>query len=333
MLLRNSRILFSKIFVLVGIWFFTASQTALTAQRVVLQLKNGDRLTGAVVSENTNHIVFKTTWSGGIIVPLTEVLARELSPLIGLTNTSVVATNSVTNVLAKAKPEPTDITPLKARHWHGEAQVGTDLGFSEKDRQLYYGRFKVTYAREIAPQRFFKNTFDFSSTYGKTDGITSANQANGSSKTDFDTTKRVFVYNLVGAGYDEIRKIDFQYEVGPGVGYHVIMQTNFALNAEAGMNFQSQQFAAHESLERYFFRFAQDFRWVITHKLNFDEKFEFFPRDDIEQYRFRFESNLRYTFFESFIFTFTLLDIFDTQPAKGVSPNDLQIRSSLGVKF
>ncbi|MDB6025790.1 MAG: hypothetical protein JWM68_2013 [Verrucomicrobiales bacterium] len=311
---------------------------------MVLQLRNGDRLTGKLISETTNQVVIATTWAPSLTVPLVEIAKREVIPLgqIVVTNaltnvtitTSATATNITTNVVVNGLvAKPPEVKPKGPQHWHGDVQIGTDLGFSEKERQLYYGRFKFTYGREIVPHRFFKNTFDLNGTYGRTDGITSANQVTGSSKTDFDLTKRVFVYNLVGAGYDEIRKIDFQYEFGPGFGYHVLMLTNFVMNTEIGMNYQAQYFKGQKTLERYFYRLAEDSKWFINKKLSFDEKFEFFPQADLEQYRLRFESNLRYTFMENFIFTLTLLDTFDTQPANGVSPNDLQIRSSLGLKF
>jgi hypothetical protein len=99
------------------------------------------------------------------------------------------------------------------------------------------------------------------------------------------------------------------------------------------MNYQAQYFNRQKTLERYFYRLAEDSKWVITSKLSFDQKFEFFPVDDLAQFRLRFESNLRYAFLEKFLFTLTLLERYDTQPARTVSPNDLQIRSSLGLKF
>ena len=50
-------------------------------------------------------------------------------------------------------------------------------------------------------------------------------------------------------------------------------------------------------------------------------------------YRFRFESNLRYALMNYLFFTLTVLDQYDTEPPAGVGPNDLQVRSTLGVKF
>jgi len=65
-----------------------------------------------------------------------------------------------------------------------------------------------------------------------------------------------------------------------------------------------------------------------------DEKFEFFPRvDEWEKYRLRFESNLRYALLANLSFVVTVLDQYDTQPALTVTKNDLQLRSSISLKF
>ena len=73
---------------------------------------------------------------------------------------------------------------------------------------------------------------------------------------------------------------------------------------------------------------------IITPRLGFDEKLEYFPRiDDPGEYRFRFEANLRYAMLQNIFFNLSVIDIYDSLPANGVMKNDLQIRSSVGVKF
>lgn len=329
-------------FFLTGL-FFTP---ALHAQSVVLQLRNGDRLSGKIISETTNRVVLTTPWATEIAVPLAEIKSREIipAPLAQTTNPPVPAKTNAAPEKVAALPSPkAPEKPKPPQSWHGDAQIGTDVSLSATKRELYYGRFKIIYAPmtdPLSPGGFrridrFRNTFDFNAAYGKTDGLLSANHMEGSSKTDFDLgqSRRFFAYNLVGAGYDEIRKIDLRYEVGPGVGYHVITQSNFVFNTEVGMNYQVQHLRDSDDTERFFYRFAEDFTWKISKKLTFDEKLEFFPQVNLQDYRFRFETNLRYWFLESFSFALTLVDIYDTQPASGIGRNDLQIRSTLGVKF
>ena len=208
-------------------------------------------------------------------------------------------------------------------------QINADLGFSEKNRQLYTGRAKVTLTYDG-----LRNLVDYSFSYGRNDGIVSANRMDGSLKSDYDLTRRLYVYNLAGAGYDEIRRIDLRYETGPGLGYHLVRRTNLVFKIETGVNYQAQYFDDQTETEKFFFRFAEEASWKITPKLTFDEKFEFFPQvEDFSTYRFRFESNVRYALLNNLFFTVTVIDQYDSDPAEGIGPNDLQVRSTIGVKF
>ena len=47
----------------------------------------------------------------------------------------------------------------------------------------------------------------------------------------------------------------------------------------------------------------------------------------------RFESNLRYLLSNHLNLNFSVIDQYDTQPAAGVTRNDLLLRATLGVKF
>ena len=312
------------------------AQTA-TCETLSLKLRNGDRVTGIVLSENSLRLVLSNAWTTNLTIPIAQIEAREkivVSPAIAKP-AQTVSTNNPGKPVVVSGPV---VAPKKVSPWHGEAQVGTDLTFSAKDRQLYYARMKLIYAHDLklgsGVLHQFKNVLDYNAAYGFTEGIVSDNRMEGSSKTDFDLSKKVFVYNLGGAGYDEIRKTDLKYEIGPGFGYHWLKTSNLVLNAETGFNYQARFFSDHRKDERFFLRLAQDLTWKISHRLSFDEKFEFFPRvEDIGEYRFRFESNLRYLLRENLSLNFTVVDVFDTQPARDVSRNDLQIRSSVGLKF
>jgi hypothetical protein len=336
---------------LVGL-LFACSALTVYSQTVTLQLNNGDRISGSVISEDLNRVILSNAWAKEIVIPLVEIKSRE----------KIAATPTETNaVVAKVVPAPKPVVPVPppappvkpkaANDWHGDIQVGADLALSERDRELYYAKFKITYApveegTPVGASKIigrFRNIFDYNAAYGTTEvekngskqNVLSANRMDGSSKTDFDlgAERKTFVYNLMGAGYDEIRKIEYRYEFGPGIGYHLFNRTNLVLNSEVGMNYQVQHFTNGFTTDRFYYRFAEDFTWKISKKLTFDEKFELFPQVDFSEYRFRFECNLRYWLWENLSFNLNILDTYDTQTAKDVGRNDLQIRSSIGVKF
>jgi putative salt-induced outer membrane protein len=218
---------------------------------------------------------------------------------------------------------------VKSHKWIGEIQAGVDLLFSERNRELYSGRAKIThtYGR-------LRNLFDYQFTYGETEEELTDNRMFASVKTDYDLNRRLYVYNLGGAAYDEIRKIDFQWETGPGLGYHWLKRTNIVFNTETGFNYQAQYLEDNLRNERFYLRLAEDGLWKITPKLSVDQKFEYFPStENFANYRMRFESNLRYAIVNNLSFIVTVMDAYETQTARGVPQNDLQIRSSIGVKF
>ena len=308
------------------------------AQPVMLHLRGGDRLTGVIISENTNRVVLSTKWAKEVIVPAGEILKREPLPIAPESKTGEAKMPPPTATLTNSAPRPgtaviagplAPIKPKPPHHWSGEAQVGVDLVFSERQRQLYSGRLKVGYVYER-----FRNLFDYNFAYGKTDGLLSDDRMFGSAKTDFDLGRRFYVYNLGGAGFDKVRKIDLRYELGPGLGYHLVKRTNFVLNTEVGINYQAQYQSDNTKTELFYYRLAEYSTWTINGRFSVDEKFEMFPRvDNWEKYRFRFESNLRYTLLSNLAFLITIVDQYDTQPAAGVAKNDLQLRSSISVKF
>ena len=301
------------------------------AQSVVLFLKSGDRLTGTVTAQDTNRLVLSNAWAAALAIPLAEISRRETNAPAAVL-TSALATNrlAATNTAA-AKPKP-------AKHWTGEIQAGTDLALSRVNRQLYTGRAKAVYSD--GP---FRSAFDALFSYGRTEtktpaggteSVLSANRLDGSNKTDYELTRQFYLYNLAGAGYDQVRKIEARYEVGPGVGYRWLKSPTLSLKTEYGLNYQAQYFTDTEAVESVYHRLAEDAAWKINSKFSLDEKLEYFPKvPEFNQFRLRLEANLRYWLYTNLSFNVTVLNLYDTHPASNVSPNDLQVRSSIGWKF
>lgn len=232
-------------------------------------------------------------------------------------------------------PAPKPAKP-KVKHWKANAQVGFDLAYGARDRQNYFGLVKLTYERpyESNPKKFFRNIFETRMDYGKTEDVLSANKLDTSNKTDADIGNKLFVYNLVRIGYDEIRKIDLYYEAGPGIGYHLVTATNFVMNTELGLTYQAQEREApSDDTENVYFRLAEDFTWKINKTVTLIEKLEVFPQVDFSDFRVRFESTLSFPLWKTLSFNITVLDLYDSDPAQNVDNNELQIRSSVGITF
>jgi putative salt-induced outer membrane protein YdiY len=288
------------------------------AETVVLHLRNGDRISGEVISEDSRQTVLATAWSGSLSVPAAQIVSRSQpsSPIV-----------------AELTGAATNPPPAAPRRWKAEAQVGLNFAYGIQRRQIYYGKFKFDYKRpyEGDPQQSFRTTVDESVEYGKTDDVRSDNRMDGGVNMEFDFSPRLFVYNIARSGYDQIRKIDLQYEVGPGLGWHLIQRSGLACNLGVGADYQERHLADGTDSQVVFVRAGEDLHWQINHRFALEQKLEYFTSP--AQSRARFEASLKYFLLQNLALNFTVQDLYDTRPAANVDQNELRFRSSLGVTF
>lgn len=309
------------------IWFCLAIGS-LAAADLQIQLKNDDRFSGVFLGESEGRLRLQHPLLGVLNIPTNEIAARVAPVAAAATNSATTSGVVATKPPSPPPPAKPPVTPAP-RHWTFDLQAGMDLGFGATDRQLYNTRARALYSKNR-----LRNTADYMFTFGEVDRKASANRMDALMKTDYEIGSQMFLYDLGGAGYDAIRKLDLRYEVGPGLGYHAVRLEKFKLNVEAGANYQVQQFSDGKESDSFFYRIAEDAAWKITTKLSVDQKLEFFPGiTDMEKFRVRFEGNLHYTLRGNLYLNLTALNTYDNQPASTVSKNDLQLRSSVGLKF
>jgi putative salt-induced outer membrane protein YdiY len=322
---RSNRVCWAALAVFVFTVF--ASQAA----DVIIHLKNGDRVTGSITAETATEVTVQSGVLGKVTIPVGQILRRE----------EVVAKTAApaTNIVAKPTPPPGTNAPAPAaaaltkpkepKRWNTELQLGLNLRYSAKDQQEALVIAKSTYGKDR-----FREILDYSFTYGQTEGVQSANRMNGSSKTEYDLNPKVYMFGLAGASYDEIRQIDRQFELNPGVGYHWLKKPDFIFKTEVGFGYQDQFFRSGREVETYSARLAGIVTWRIWNKLMEDAKVEYFPNiKSGEDYRLRLESTLRYPLLKNLSLNLIVIDLYDTQTPPNVQNNDLQVRSALGIKF
>ena len=345
-----------------------------SAERVILHLNTGDRVSGVVMSEGGGSVVLSNKWASALTIPTSAITNRETIAVPLVVPPPVVPppkpkpeaapapkpappTQAAAEpkkkaepapapkpapkpaVVAKAKPKkpakPKRPPKPKIKHWSGNVNVGLNFLYGARDQQIYSADVRLNYKRLYTsdPKKHFNNAASYSVAYGRADGTKSTDRMQGSDKMDFDVARNWYAYNLAGVGFDRIRQIELQYEVGPGSGYHLFTKPKFQMNLEAGMDYQVQNRINTTDVEDLYYRLAQDLTWKITDATVLREKIEFFPRFDRGQYRNRFETTLTRELWKNLALNITIVDLYDTDPAPRVNKNELQIRSSIGFSF
>ena len=317
---------------------------------VTLRLQNGDQLTGQVISQNEEQITFKTTWNFTVTIPRNEITSglpespAQPKGIASSTNSPTppaqvtIATNRPLSTPTKLEPDPTPSAAAKVpKHWKWNLKLGTDFIQGAKNREIYFGQTSLIYTRNYKsnPKKFLRNRLEYSVDYGETDGDVSANRMIGANKLDFDVFDRFYGYGALGAGYDTVRKIAYQMELGPGIGYHLVARKGVALDTEMGINYQYRE-GLDNAPDREVFqgRLGQELTWEVVPKITLTEMVAFLPfLDEFGEYQVRFEGNLGFGIVRHLSLNLTVLNFYDTQPAPGVPNNEFQFRSSLGVNF
>lgn len=345
MLLRKHHKRFPKAVALALVAICFATAMAVAADDIILRLKNGDRIAGRLISQDANALVIATNATQSVTVPISAISGFET----GGSERKFYPEPQIVPV-AKSAPEPkpkpappAPVVKVKAapavkppRRIHGNIQLGSNLQFGARDQRAIFARAGTTYARPYTsdPKNFFRATTSYSYDYGETENVKSANRMAASLKTDFDLNPSTYCYNLIGVGYDEIRKIDSHYEIGPGFGWHALKKPTFTLDMELGADYQAQKRSAGGDIDSLFLRLSESVTWAIAPRVSLSEKFSAFANGEkIGQIRSRFESTLIYKLLENLSLNITVTDIYDSNPAPNVDKNEFQIISSIGITF
>ncbi|MBG88120.1 MAG: hypothetical protein CMO80_14625 [Verrucomicrobiales bacterium] len=343
----------------------------------VLHLVNGDRVTGLILSQDSSQVVLKTDWNPQLTIPSSLISRKEIlqapikvtppspaPPAIGqmrlkdpapaITNAPPVAIQPAPPLPVEAKPAPelpvpkptptpapviVETKPKKKKLkgvWSNDLRLGIDLQYSAIKRAIAHSRLRSSYTLGN-----IRNLVDLSYSYGKSQGIISADRFTGTIKTDYTPRERWYAYHLGSTGFDLVRRIEYRYQIGPGAGYHLIKgkpllfeDSKFTLNFESGGEFEDKRATSGISTQKYFWRLAENATWSINDSLTFTEQLEFFPQlGELSNHRYRFESNLAYKLLKNLTLNFTVLAEADPESITDFEPESLQVRSSLGFKF
>jgi len=345
-----------------GLFLVWAMFPALAADSTTLVLKNGDRISGIILSENANRVVLQSAVAGKLKIPIDQISSREkplaAKPAVAQPSPASVSPSDTiqppvnASGVPKLSPSPTPAGPTNwvsqtwlqgympdlldpfMTNWHGGIQIGLDLGYGTTDRQTYYANGNATHSYGR-----IRNFADLHAAYGFLNKVQSSERIDGSWKLDVDlgARRRIYIYNQIGAGYDRIRKLDRQYSEGVGFGYKILQKPKMILSGETGGQYQLMDYAPDSLFaDRHIvsIRFGEVFSWTISNKLTVNQKAAFVPNvQEFGDFRMRFELGLSYPLLKRMTINLNFLNEYDSSPPPGVDSNDLQLQSTLGITF
>ncbi len=338
-----------------------------TARADTVTFKNGDKLTGTLVSVRDGSIALKSDALGDVSIPLAKVetfsvekpvvllgkqteLARGQASLDASGNWVVTSNGSSQNVSAAnvgtILPADTyhslaEEHPKPWQEWKGAASLGFSL--QHGDQQAHSIAVTVAATRDRPAQLPFVR--HFRTTYGLTMLFATAKQGATSVTSDTLTTalredfflsERNFVFGLGELDHIQPEGLYLRQTAGGGAGRDVIHNSRTILSAFGGVNYVHERFIggvppSDSSVQALV---GEKLGLQISSRARLDEQADFYP--DLRRgnhYRGDTSAVLAFRLNNRLTVNAGLIDLFLGAPPPGSRSNNIAVTTGLGYTF
>jgi putative salt-induced outer membrane protein YdiY len=309
---------------------YAQTETTQLGQRVVLQLANGDRVTGELIWRADGKLRFRSSILGDFTISETDAAILELAGETELnrgakdvdgvsTKTAAEPTkkppvaSSVAPETASKKnvqpaprtaPETAKIPPLKP--WKGKLEFGYAQQSGLKDTLSYNLRGE---AEKQIDQHTLKTTGRI--LYSEQNQRPSADRTDSNFRWRYQISKRTFSQAQTTYLRDDITQIHANFEQNVGLGYRIIDLKRHALNIGAGVTGQYRDWDAGTNGFAPYGEVFEDYTFKINDRIMLvqDVVVQYSPEDrafnipangrpapvnpDLQNYKVRFNSTLQ----------------------------------------
>jgi putative salt-induced outer membrane protein YdiY len=315
-----------------------------------IQLLNGDRLTGKIVSAEGGKVVIKTESAGDITVDLSKVKTLSTDePIVvrsgdatfksklepGADGTVQVVPVEGGPPQALALKDLTQLNPPSAK-WTGFLTLNALVARGNSESENLGASANAVRRSEID-----RITLGAGYYYGRQrdnstgDSSTNINNWFVLGKYDFFLTKQFYLYAAARVERDIIAELDLRVTAGPGVGYQWFETPTLNLNTELGLAWIYENFAHQPSEDHLAARLAYHVDWTPHKMLKLFHNLEYLPRvtEPFVDYNMNLDAGLRATVIQNFFAEFKFEFKYDSTPAIGARKEDLRYLVGIGWSF
>ncbi len=327
-------------------------------------LKNGDRLTGAVVKSDGKDLVFKSEYAGEVTIPWEAVSNLDSSspvymglkggqvlsgPLSLSTDKAQMTTEAAGMVSAprgeieyirssdEQKAYETTIeryrNPRLTDLWTGFIDLGV-AGARGNARTSAVNTAAV--ATRITPRDkievHFNSLYASNSTTGET--LVTANAMRGGMKYDLNVNHAMFGFAAADLEYDEFQSLDLRFAPSGGLGYHVWRSDRGFFDVRGGVSMNREFFMEGVNRTSAEALLAQEALYRFTAKTLLRQKLAFHPNlNQGGDYRANLDLSAETALWRWLGWQFTVSDRLLSNPVLGRKRNDLLFTTGLRLSF
>ncbi len=331
--------------------------SALHAAQVTL--KNGDRLTGTIVSVGDKKLTIKPAYSDAIAIDWSEVaqFTSDDPMVVTRTDNQVVSgpvtmsdSSVVVNGTSGAQTIPqTDVAVIRSQAdqaayekslhpgllegWAGGGNFGLALSRGNSDTTNLALGFNAD--RKTTTDEWIVNAAGIYTT-STTDNVnsTTANAFGGSIRYDRNLTPRLFAFGLFAGLYDHLQLLDERLSPNGGLGYHLIASKVTTLDLLGGIGYTYENYSTGMINNIINATVGEELMHKFTATTSMTESLYFYPYlNQNGNYRGAGNVGLASKFYRALTWNLNFGDIYNSQPVPGKKNNDLLLTTGIGITF
>lgn len=265
-------------------------------------LRNGDRVSGEVVSLHEKTVTIKTAWAGELKIDWAEVVSLSTDKPVPVTRAdgsevearvrwadgawtlwqpSGESLGTADGILGINLPEP----PGPDRAWHGELAAAMNLQRGNTDK------FAASLSA-AAKREFEKGRLSLYAGYDSAsdEGETTVRRARGGAKYEFDLTEKTYAYLGADFAHDKFKDLDLRSTLNLGLGHRWIRRERLEVDLEAGLAYVFENFKEADDDSHPAGRLGEELRWTINDRVSLIQRAEWLPNfEDFNDWQANFD--------------------------------------------
>lgn len=330
-----------------------------------VSLKNGDRVTGSIVSADSSELVMTSEFMGEVKIQwdaVAEIHAdetlyidtedgRTLSGSVrtqgdriivetasgGILEAPIAAVRAVRSQASQEAHEAETETlenPSLLDFWSGFFDAGYSRAQGNANSATLATSSKVQ--RKTERDKISLNyTHVFArNRLGDGETETTANAIRGGGRYDYNVSKSMFAYGFVDLESDEFQSLDLRNVFGGGLGRHLIETEALSFNVFGGGAFNQEFFKDGLTRRSAELTVGEELSWTLSDRATWTQSFAYFPNlSEQGQHRVQFDTSYAMRLNSILSWQITLSDRFLSNPAPGRKRNDILMTTGLRLSF
>jgi putative salt-induced outer membrane protein YdiY len=336
-----------------------------SASADVVTLKNGDRVTGTLVTIKGGTLQLKSDVLGDLSIPMDKVatytvekpvavIVKGKKPVEGTLELKPsgdwgVKVNGQEQTVSAASVEtimPADtyqklvvVAPKPWQAWKGSASVGESVQQGNQQTNTFTTTINAVRERPEAPifQAHTRTNFGIMtllSHASQDDSTVTSHTLSSNLREDFLFTPDNFVFGLAQLDHISTEGLYLRQTYGGGLGRDVIKKPRTTFSLIGGLTAQHEKFFTGAEDENMFGLVGEVLGEQFTKRIRFDQGLNFYPNfTQGGQYRFDTTAVLSIKLFNRFSFNTSAIDLFLSNPPPGNEKNNITLSMGLGYTF